>query len=660
VAIDVLSLPTDIPWERICVSPDMIDQEVCDRRFPPQWRTSLAVFGYEPPADQQNYEGMIVSYLKVVCTVTGYQVPAEATGLKDRRIHRSFYDSTVIDNYKDVMTKYYGCYGALLHVAISPHAGAEVAVSDYPYFADFEPKKRELYEAVSDTGEVMSRSLENVNVRKGATTSDSHEVLDIFGGFSAQASYAGTGGGVSVNGQWGTKDVSSQEYTNVRTTDQAREMRETYSHTTQLTQMYHQLDSYHLGTNRTIFFMLPRPHIVQSELTFVNGPRLLEGIQEVFLVVLRPEGQEEFCVEAYLETAHVVSEPIFTYQTSTGEVSLHVEKHAEDTSGGFGDDSNTTYAEDSATYTPPDGWEVDLGRDGGYKIESASGERIEAYGVTEAAADHVTVWGKVSAWFEDRTWPESNVSHDGVLDVRVTVYIRKKQPDTTGYTQNLVLTARELCCCEDRVMLPPSVVWEGILKNVTGAGRIGGADAIPVADANRLRSRIGAKMLDSIDAPDRYPVGAVSLAETQVIGRIVSGLVRRPDHPDNVSVRELPGLSREILRKVTEVAPKVSRGRLLTMPLPEIQDRFGLEAAEAAEVRQAAIGLTTPPADPRHRWDPPTRPGPGDGGGDNGDNCHDGGQTGGGKGATDDGPSGGGKGDNVGHDKGLHGGAIAE
>ena len=279
MAIDTLSLPTDIPWERMCVSLDMLDPKVCDSSFPPQWRTSLAIFGYEPPDDQQTYEGMTVSYLKVVCTITGYQVPAKDTGLKDRRIHSAFFDSTVIVNYKDVMTKYYGCYGALLQVAIAPHGkGADkVTLVEYPYFADFEPKKRQLYEAVSDTGEVMSRSLDNVNVRKGATTSDSHEVVDIFGGFSAQGSYAGTGGGVSVTGQWGTKDVSSQEYTNVRTTDQAREQRETYSHVTQLTQMYHQLDSYHLGTNRAIFFMLPRPHIVQSRADVRKRPPAARG-----------------------------------------------------------------------------------------------------------------------------------------------------------------------------------------------------------------------------------------------------------------------------------------------------------------------------------------------------------------------------------------------
>ena len=48
--------------------------------------------------------------------------------------------------------------------------------------------------------------------------------------------------------------------------------------------------------------MLPRPHIVESDLTFVNGPRKLEGIQEFFLVVMRPKEIKNICAEAYLET----------------------------------------------------------------------------------------------------------------------------------------------------------------------------------------------------------------------------------------------------------------------------------------------------------------------------------------------------------------------
>src|SRR5262252_7459429 len=102
--------------------------------------------------------------------------------------------------------------------------------------------------------------------------------------------------------------------------------------------MYHQFTAYHIGTNRAVFFMLPRPHIVQSDLTFVNGPRLLEGVQEILLVVLRPCHMPGFCVEAWLETAHIASEPVTKPVQSTGVVTLHVEKKAEDRGGGIGDD----------------------------------------------------------------------------------------------------------------------------------------------------------------------------------------------------------------------------------------------------------------------------------------------------------------------------------
>src|SRR3990172_2084101 len=286
-------------------------------------------------------------------------------------------------------------------------------------------------------------------------------------------------------------------------------MREAFSHTTQLTQMYHQFTSYHLGTNRGVFFMLPRPHIVQAEdrlsadpsqkvpLTFVNGPRLLEGIQEIFLVVMRPKEMKEICVEAYLETAHIVSEPIYEYETSTGTLTLHVFKEAVDTSGTFGDDSNTTYAEGSETYTPPDGWEVDIDRNGGYKIESVSGERIEGYAVTEVTRDHVTVWGKVRAVFHDHTWPQSNHRHNGVLDVVVTVYIRKKVPKVVGYDQNLWLTGRGVCCCPARREppdLPESVLWEWPLATAVKVP-VGATSSMTIREANQMRVEIGRQLL---------------------------------------------------------------------------------------------------------------------------------------------------------------------
>ncbi len=48
--------------------------------------------------------------------------------------------------------------------------------------------------------------------------------------------------------------------------------------------MYHLLDSYHLGTNRAVFFVQPRPHTLEEPSGFVRGPRPVEGIQEVLLV----------------------------------------------------------------------------------------------------------------------------------------------------------------------------------------------------------------------------------------------------------------------------------------------------------------------------------------------------------------------------------------
>jgi len=37
MSANVLSLPVDIPWQRLCVSEDMIDPNVCDRNFPYRW-----------------------------------------------------------------------------------------------------------------------------------------------------------------------------------------------------------------------------------------------------------------------------------------------------------------------------------------------------------------------------------------------------------------------------------------------------------------------------------------------------------------------------------------------------------------------------------------------------------------------------------------------
>jgi len=211
MAVSALSLPIDIPWRRIGVSEDMIDPRPCDRTFPPRWRSSVAIFSYEPGEEYQTYDGMVINYLKVSYTVTGFQPAPDEVGLDNRRLDTNWNDPEVVRNYLAVTNRYYPCRGAILEVAVTPSdeelAARTIPLSEYPYITDFEPKKRELYEAVSSTGEAMSRSLGSISVRNGATTTTSHEQVDIFGGFNmsgqGQGPLGGGGGSFGLNGQWG-------------------------------------------------------------------------------------------------------------------------------------------------------------------------------------------------------------------------------------------------------------------------------------------------------------------------------------------------------------------------------------------------------------------------------------------------------------------------
>lgn len=321
-----LSLPTDIPWERVCVTEDLIDPRICDERFPGKWQTSLAVFKYVPEEENQIYSKYRITYLKVTATLTGYQpLDQEVQGTIDW----NGVNVTTIPGLTELLNSYNPCHGAILQVLVGPKEGeGKIPRADYPFFMDFEPKKRELYELATDTKEKQSRSIESLNVTKSSGSAQSMEILDVDmggGGFGMQASYAGTGGGFNYtapNGQWGTKQLNSQEGMASRSTDVGQEKRETFSFSTQISQMYHLLDSYHLGTNRAVFFVQPRPHTLEEPSGFVRGPRPVEGIQEFFLVVAQLKEQDDFCVSLRLDTSHLTTTPIMEYDRKSESTSI--------------------------------------------------------------------------------------------------------------------------------------------------------------------------------------------------------------------------------------------------------------------------------------------------------------------------------------------------
>jgi hypothetical protein len=302
-----LSVPTDIPWRRICVTGDMLDPEPCDLIVPPRWRSSIAVFRHDPPDEFQPLPHSRVSYLKVCVTLAPF-----APELEVKLGRRA----------ADMLEEAFPCHGALLHVTVSPPEAARGGDRrDFPYFADFEPKKRELYEMVSETGEVLSGSSSTLSVGKSSASAQTTENYNIDNGwnFGTNFTYAAPAAAVrsACRRQEGTVSTTGYQTSNVRMTDESVERRELMSHTTQLAQMYNLFQAFHVGTNRALFLMEPRPHIRQSEATFINGPRALEGIQEVFLAVVRPREMDGFCVGVLLETAHLGKEPVLEHETTT-------------------------------------------------------------------------------------------------------------------------------------------------------------------------------------------------------------------------------------------------------------------------------------------------------------------------------------------------------
>lgn len=331
MAYTEMYLPIDIPWKRMGASEDMIDEEVGDLKFPEKWRSSIAAFYHEPQDLPPEYCNRKITYLKVICTITNFQLPSfqDVGTIREKRLGElEQKDITVLDEmrkkcaafyaWKDFeahVTDSYPCYGALVQIGVYPNPaedeeGNKVKKHDYPYIVNFQPRKREMYEALSESGEVASQSGTRVNVNKGSTTTKSTEryELDMGGTDGINLGFLGTFGIQEENIQKGTVDRNESQSQHVTNRDESRDKRESYSYSTNINQLYSLLQGYHVGTNRALFFMQPRPHIQDTKSTFIRGLRRLEGIQEFFLIVNRPKAVPGFCIEVALETAHTYSE----------------------------------------------------------------------------------------------------------------------------------------------------------------------------------------------------------------------------------------------------------------------------------------------------------------------------------------------------------------
>ncbi len=435
-----LGLPLDIPWKRICFTQDMTHARICTDDPPPAWRPSIVIYGYQPEEEYQTLknDGYTISYLKVTVTVTPDTPVVNVKGAIGATVLRG--------NAIQSLQRTSPCYGALLHLSVGPKSGGSASQI---YIADAEPKKRELYEAVTDTGQFASGSLNRLAVGKSGMTSDTTE------------SFSSTSAGVSVSvpivkdlltagvsGQAGDRAGHVQQQTDTTATDRSTERREMQSHTTALSQMYNLFQAFHVGTNRAVFFMEPRPHVLSNQATFINGPRALEGMQDMFLVIVRPNDMADFCVNARLETAHLNTSEVVVNDLDSALFEVDFTAPAPE---GTPADRHE-YGEVTRFYTPPAGWIVDVEktRDQALNIiEDEPGWAPMASDVKiESVMPHqVAVYAKV-AWHTFIRQEDGNTGQTpGHIRCNLVVHLKPAKALVKETVDQMYVNVRKLCCC---------------------------------------------------------------------------------------------------------------------------------------------------------------------------------------------------------------------
>ena len=562
-----LSVPTDIPWRRVCASGDMHDADPCDLAVPPRWRSSIALFRYDPEDSFQPYHDLHVTYLKLTVTLTPF-APELDIQLGRREV--------------DALAPAFPCYGALLHVTVAPPEDQRAGLSHqaYPYFLDVEPKKRELYELVTDTGEVLSGSTSALSVGKSQGALQTTELYNLnhgwnFGMFAQGSGPAGGGGAglnVGVAGTHGSVSSSGYQSTDIRTADQSTERRELHSHTTQLSQMYNLFQAFHVGTNRALFLMEPRPHVRQSEATFIQGPRALEGIQEVFLVVVRPKAITELCVGALLETAHLLKQSALVFEEDTARVEFRLTATAPNLDKTVKKDSGEGEAEDTVHYDAPHDFEIV-----GYEVTLLKAERVIEGPVVDHDKKHLTVRGKVSWRFEEgklKGGEYEDIYRDGHLHADVRVLLRSTRPTIEEKATRMFLAARQLCCCiktPDRDDIT-AITYERALPRPFATG-FAAASPARLRESRALAAELRRELERSLSSPARLPFGARTYRTSDTLAANTAALLGEVlDRPATVPGAQL-GLSwRELLGEVDELG-----------------ERLGLTDDAAARLRRDAI-----------------------------------------------------------------------
>ncbi|WP_163379592.1 hypothetical protein [Cyclobacterium sp. SYSU L10401] len=598
-----LNLPTDIPWRLIANSSDMMDMKFCDGQLPPPWRSSIALSVFEPTVEDlpSSLCDRRLTYLKVSGSITGTQLESieglSGTGLKD--------GVPTKERLKELLGEYMACYGVLVNVAVHPIVEGGKGTGHYPRIIDFEPKRRDLYQAATESGEVLTASVNRLRLDKTFSHTESVET-----GLSLTASYEGKGQG-SLSRAWGetTQDVRSS------TRDAHQEERERFATTTHLNQMYNLLTGYHLGTNRSVFLMLPRPNTEQpsEHRTFAQGLRVIEGVQDFFLVVSRPRDSDGLRVEIQLETGHfpedtTIEEPSKKWEKST--LTVTVDKTVK-SRGRWGRERATRNFDIPFHGLEEDGWQFDVASGdrgkGGVEQILKSGDNADGstggrgfYRSLPAMENYdygASSPGLVFVKMKLRSYTEKNTRFHRDFKVHLRREIRTTGADRADVGRLIVL-GRSLCawyrsadhCIEEtkpdeEESLPEARSTVGILDELDL--RIPKAATLrqdSYSEARATADAVGKALVSSWKMPSRRPLGETTLIDTDYIRDRLIDLV--PEDRKRCPIEDVPTLSADVK---DQLGLKMSVSDVLAMEVTELANQIGRSVSEAAHLRRVLM-----------------------------------------------------------------------
>jgi hypothetical protein len=392
--------------------------------------------------------------------------------------------------------------------------------------------------------------------------------------------------------------------------------------------MYNLLTGYHQGTNRAVFLMLARPHVLQPTdyRTFVQGLRAIEGIQEFLLIVTRPEDIEGLCIEAFLETGHFPEDtPIIEPEEEYEEDYLDCLVTATAKGAGlFGSLNPWDKAEcvrieedQSATQDVPTGWVVDKrqkrkrrpglavgsGWDDGHPGVADMGQADSSLpsNIKYKASDaKLMVSGKICG---DSDYFSSGEDNEFRRTFRV--FIRSEQPkkihkEAHADIEHLLITSRGLCVCfksgkDCPEAISPSLPQGPIVESIVDEPVIAINPALLTQDTtSRTRSpamkeflrRVQTAMTNSWRNPRRHAFGTVGFLESDYFKDQIQKLLPK-DHLER-QLAQIAGLPKKV---VESFGKDWTVARALKMDLASFARTTGLSVADAAKARRQLLGL---------------------------------------------------------------------